>query len=303
MTSTALVSPEECLLHDQGRGHPERPERLEAVMEGLRSSGLNLVRLPAQKVRRKELLWVHTAEHVATIENTCIKGLHYPDPDTQMMAASWAAALLAAGSGIVACQAVLDGQVNNAFCAVRPPGHHAEADHAMGFCLFNNIAIAARWLQNEAGIGRVAIVDWDVHHGNGTQHTFYEDENVYYCSLHQHPLYPGTGKPDERGKNRSNLNIQMNWGQGSEAWLDAVERQVLPELERFNPEFLLISAGFDAHKLDPLGAQQVESDAYGEMTRLLRPAASGRIVSFLEGGYNLEGLREGAVSHVRALAQ
>ncbi len=301
MARTGLVFRTECELHDTGPGHPERPARLEAIRNAFLASGLALRDIPVEPAQREDLLRVHTEDHVAAIKKTCASGDNYPDADTVMGKGSWDAALLAAGGGISACRAVLQDEVDNVFVAVRPPGHHAEADRAMGFCLFNNIAIAAKWLQAEAGVGRIAIVDWDVHHGNGTQHTFYSDDSVYYASMHQHPLYPGTGFPSERGKNETNLNVQMAWGCGPEEWLAALESQIIPELERFAPDFLLISCGFDAHKLDPLASQRLESTTYADMTRMLKPIAGGRIVSLLEGGYNLDALAESAVAHVQAL--
>jgi acetoin utilization deacetylase AcuC-like enzyme len=216
---------------------------------------------------------------------------------------SWNAALLAAGGGIAACKAVLDKAYDNVFCVVRPPGHHAERDWAMGFCLFNNVAIAARWLRSVAGVKRVAILDWDVHHGNGTQHAFYDDETVYYASIHQFPHYPGTGRPEERGAGNTNLNIPMAVGNGPKEWLSAIDKQVVPEFERFEPEFLLISAGFDAHRLDPLGGQLLEAETFAEITRRMRPFAGGRTVSLLEGGYHLEALSESATAHLKALQE
>jgi acetoin utilization deacetylase AcuC-like enzyme len=171
----------------------------------------------------------------------------------------------------------------------------------MGFCLFNNVAVAVRWLQSVGNVRRIAIMDWDVHHGNGTQHAFYEDDHVYYVSIHQHPLYPGSGFPDERGRANTNLNIPMPPGAGPAEWLKALDEQVLPELSKFDPDFLLISCGFDAHRLDPLGAQTLETETYAEMTRRLGGLAKGRIVSLLEGGYNLQAVGESAVAHFRAL--
>jgi acetoin utilization deacetylase AcuC-like enzyme len=171
----------------------------------------------------------------------------------------------------------------------------------MGFCLFNNVAIAARWLTEVAGLKRVAIFDFDVHHGNGTQKAFYDDDRIYYISIHQFPHYPGTGFPEERGKNNTNLNIQMMPGVPEELWHSAIENLVLPELKRFKPEFLLISAGFDAHRRDPLGSQNLEAEDFAKMTRAMKGIAGGRIVSVLEGGYNLEALGESAVAHYLAL--
>ncbi|GMU93083.1 MAG: histone deacetylase [Candidatus Hydrogenedentota bacterium] len=303
MVRTGFCFHEECKLHVNGPGHPECPERLDAIREAFRANRIEYEPVDAKPAAREDLLRVHSASHIDTIERTCSTGAEYPDPDTQMVKASWDAALLAAGGAIAACEAVLDGGVDNAFCAIRPPGHHAERDRAMGFCLFNNVAVAARWLRDVRAVKRVAIIDWDVHHGNGTQHSFYDDDTVYYASIHQHPLYPGTGFPNERGKNNTNLNVQMAWGYGPEEWLDALTTKVLPELETFRPDFLLISCGFDAHRLDPLAAQRLESDTYAEMTRRVKGLAGGRIVSLLEGGYHLGAVGESAVAHFKALQE
>ncbi|HOD52413.1 MAG TPA: histone deacetylase [Candidatus Hydrogenedentes bacterium] len=301
MAKTGYIYREECLKHVAGPHHPERPERLEAIDAALARAGVALTKLPCRPASREDLLRVHSAAHIDAIERTCREELPYPDPDTSMAAGSWEAALLAAGGCIAACGAVLAKRVDNAFCAVRPPGHHAERDRAMGFCLFNNVAIAARWLQIEKKVLRIAIVDWDVHHGNGTQHTFYDDPSVYYASLHQHPLYPGTGDASERGAANTNLNIPMPPGTGPGAWLEALEKQVLPELRRFEPEVLLMSAGFDAHRLDPLASQRLESATFGEITRQLLSLNVPAVVSVLEGGYNLDALGESVVEHVKAL--
>jgi acetoin utilization deacetylase AcuC-like enzyme len=299
--TTALLFNEEGLLHLTGPGHPERPARLEVIRGALVVADLWPPNLAIRPAARDDLLRVHTAEHIDTIEDTCAGHGFYPDPDTTMSKGSWAAALTAAGAGITACEAVLEGRFRNAFCAVRPPGHHAEGTHAMGFCLFNNVAIAARWLRAVRGLDRVAILDWDVHHGNGTQHTFYDDASVYYASIHQWPHYPGTGLPEERGAENTNLNLTMAPGSGAEAWLEAINRQVLPEFARFRPDFLLISCGFDAHRRDPLGGQYLETETFAEMTRRVREVAGGRLVSLLEGGYDLHALGESVVAHVRAL--
>lgn len=281
MSETGFIYDERMLLHDSGPLHPECPGRLEAILSAVFESKLDLRVLSFGPAAREDLLRVHTEEHVSEIERTCAINGVYPDPDTNMVRASWESALLAAGGAISACEAVLDGEVANAFCAVRPPGHHAEYDRAMGFCLFNNIAIAARWLQDERKLGRIAILDWDVHHGNGTQSTFYDDETVYYASLHQSPHFPHTGHPEERGVCNTNLNIPMQPGCGPSQWLDALEQLVLPEMKTFDPDFLLISCGFDAHRADPLSAQMLESETFGEMTRMLEGIAGGRVVSLL----------------------
>lgn len=303
MAQTGLVYSEKMLLHDTGMGHPERAQRLTAIIEGFRKAGITPPAIPITPATRDDLLLIHCEEHVDQIQQTCALHRHYPDPDTPMGPDSWPAALLAAGGTLSACKAVLDGTVDSVFCAVRPPGHHAEFDRAMGFCIFNNAAIGARWLRKFAGVKRVAIIDWDVHHGNGTQQAFYDDATVYYVSLHQHPLFPGTGWPHERGKDNTNLNIPMPRGSNDEDWINAFDGKVMPELERFDPEFVLISAGFDAHRLDPLGGQEVNTETFAYMTRRAKTLANGRIVSVLEGGYSLEALADCVIAHVRALEE
>jgi acetoin utilization deacetylase AcuC-like enzyme len=301
MARTGFLYLREGLLHDAGPMHPESPARLKAIAGAFKVAGLDPPAITARPAKREDLLRVHSERHIDLIESTCARNGKYPDPDTAMVAASWDAALLAAGGAIEACKAVLDGTLDNAFCAVRPPGHHACRDRAMGFCLFNNIAVAARWLRECGGVERVAILDWDVHHGNGTEEAFYEDESVYYASLHQHPLYPGTGSPDRRGVKNTNHNIQMAPGNGPADWLKAIDEKVLPELKRFKPDFMLLSAGFDAHRSDPLASQRLETETYGEMTSRTVDLAGGRCVSLLEGGYDLKALGDSAVAHFRAL--
>lgn len=301
MARTGLAYSEECLLHRAGVRHPERPERLTALISALEAAGLDLMRVDAAPAARADLLRVHTGEHIDAIQRTCGTGAYYPDPDTGMVEASWDAALMAAGAAIAGCRAVLNGEVDNVFCAVRPPGHHAERDRAMGFCLFNNVAVAARWLQAEGGLKRVAIIDWDVHHGNGTQQAFFDDSTVFYASLHQHPHFPGTGRPEERGAGNTNLNIQIARGAPAARWMEAMLEEVVPAVEAFAPDFLLLSAGFDAHWNDPLSIQELTAAHYAELTRLVRGLANGRVVSVLEGGYDLKGLGECALAHVREL--
>ncbi len=303
MARTGLVYSEEMILHDTGTGHPERPERLSAIKEALDAAGLDLIPIDIVPATEEDLLRVHTAEHVRVVQQTCALDAEYPDPDTPMVRASWRAALLAAGGTISACKAVLDGTVDNAFCAVRPPGHHAEADRAMGFCLFNNIAVAVRWLETVAGLKRIAIFDWDVHHGNGTQQAFYDDPKVLFASIHQHPHFPGTGWPFERGTHNNIINIQMPAGQGPDEWLHAIDTRVVPAIKEFDPQFLLISAGFDTHHLDPLGGQRLETETFAEMTRRVKGLAGGKVVSTIEGGYHLQALGESCVAHVRALIE
>jgi len=302
MPKTEWLFLEEGLEHDTGRGHPECAARLAALRHAFREAGLPEPTLAAREATREELLRVHTAEYLDEIAAYCASGARHPDPDVVVSPGSWRAALMAAGGAIEACRAVWERRIDRAFCAVRPPGHHAEADRAMGFCLLNNVAIAARWLRVEAGAKRVAILDWDVHHGNGTQHTFYNDDTVLYVSMHEHPLYPGTGHIHERGKNDSNINLPMPPGAGEAEWLAMLERKALPKIEAFAPEILLISCGFDAHARDPLAHQQLQAESYARMTELVRGVAGGRIVSLLEGGYNLDALGASAVAHFRALS-
>jgi len=301
MARTGFVFSEKMLLHDTGEDHPDCPERLSAILGALENAGIDLPRIAITPATEQDLLRIHCPEHLERVRLTCAANGHYPDPDTPMSPGSWEAALFAAGGAMSACRAVLEGAFDNAFCAVRPPGHHAEFDRAMGFCLFNNAAIAARWLRDDAGLERVAIVDWDVHHGNGTQQAFLNDPSVYFVSLHQHPHYPGTGWPSERGAANTNLNVQMRAGFGPQEWQAAFDTIVMPELRRFDPQFLLISAGFDAHRLDPLGSLRLESDTYAHMTRQLRTLAGGRIVSMLEGGYHLDALAGSVLAHIGAL--
>ncbi|MBI2424732.1 MAG: histone deacetylase [Candidatus Hydrogenedentes bacterium] len=301
MARTGFVYHADVVRHDTGPMHPECPDRMRSILDAVKKAGLELTEIEALQSGHTDLLRVHTEQHIAEVLHHCTSAARYPDPDTPMGAGSWEAAMWSAGAGLAACNAVLNGRVDNAFTAMRPPGHHAERDRAMGFCLFNNVAVAARWLRAEAGLNRVAIIDWDVHHGNGTQNIFYEDDAVYYVSMHQHPFYPGTGHPHERGKNRSNLNIQMPAGGDEENWLSALDNEILPELERFDPDFLLLSCGFDAHQGDPIGGQRLSTEAFAEMTRRIRPVANGKVVSLLEGGYSLRYLGEAAVAHVQAL--
>jgi len=289
------------LAHDTGRGHPECAARLSAIAEVFERAGVSTSSRRISSAREADVARVHTREHIRAIKEYCKSGATYPDPDVVMGPGSWEAAMLAAGTAIAACKGVAAGEIRRAFCAVRPPGHHAEADRAMGFCLFNNVAVAARWLQAEAGVKRVAILDWDVHHGNGTQHSFYNDDTVLYVSLHQHPLYPGTGQAHERGKNNTNLNIPLPPGAGPEQWLEALGKKAVPVLEAFAPDFLLISCGFDAHRSDPLAHQRLETETFAEMTRAVVHLAGGRIVSLLEGGYHLEALGASALAHFKAL--
>ncbi len=297
--------------HDTGPAHPERPERLSRLRSLFEARGLaaRCARLPVEAAGDDLLLRVHDAGHLRRVEEACADGARTIDSmDTAICPESAAIARLAAGSLVAACREVAAGRLDAGFLAVRPPGHHAERDLAMGFCLFNNVAVAAAALRAELGFERVLIVDWDVHHGNGTQHIFEEDPSVFYYSSHQMPLYPGTGFARERGRGRgagATLNVPLAEGDGDEPFLSALSDRLAPAMEAFRPEFVLVSAGFDAHRSDPLGGLDVRTEAFAEATRIVRALAerhaSGRIVAVLEGGYDLEALAESAAAHVEAL--
>ena len=303
-----LYSHPACLLHDGGLGHPERPDRIGAALAGVRASGLQVVERDAPPAPVEALYAVHQPEYVESIEVACALGGRQLDPDTAVVAESWEAALRAAGSGLAAIDDLSRGDGDTAFLAVRPPGHHAERDLAMGFCLFNNVAVAARALQRRHGIGRVLVADWDVHHGNGTQHIFEDDPSVFYFSCHQSPLYPGTGAASEQGRGEglgTTLNRPLDPGSGDAEFLEAIDDGLRQAAESFEPDFVLLSAGFDAHRSDPLAQLEVSTEAYGKATRVVREIADrhaeGRLVSVLEGGYDLDALSEAVSTHLAEL--
>jgi acetoin utilization deacetylase AcuC-like enzyme len=306
-----LVADDGCRGHLAGRAHPEKPERYDAVVEGLARAGL-LGRMRRAEVRtatEDELLLCHTAEYLKTVRRDVESGRPcLSTGDTDITPNSWEVAARAAGGVLNAVDAVLAGNARNAFCAVRPPGHHANAARGMGFCLFNNVAIAARYAQRRHGVGRVLIVDWDVHHGNGTQDIFYRDPSVFFFSSHQWPLYPGTGRADETGEGPGEggtMNFPFPAGSGRREILGAVETHLLPAAARFQPDLVLISAGFDSRVDDPLGRFTLTDDDFADLTRAVMGIADrhagGRLVSMLEGGYNLEGLASAAAAHAGAL--
>ncbi len=294
-----------CFAHDTGPGHPERAERLGAVIDGLRNAFADADWREAPRASRGQLLHVHDPALLEMVLETHPDGRVMLDPDTVLSPASAEAALRAAGAGVAAVDAVMKGEARNAFCAVRPPGHHATTDAAMGFCLFNSIAVAARHALDKHGLARVAVVDFDVHHGNGTQAIFEADPRVMYLSSHQWPLYPDTGRADERGAGNI-VNALLPAGADGSAFRDAWRRKLLPALDAFAPQLILVSAGFDAHWRDPLAQLRLVEDDYAwitqELASLAQRHAAGRIVSMLEGGYDLDALRECSVAHVRALA-
>jgi acetoin utilization deacetylase AcuC-like enzyme len=299
--------------HDTGPAHPERPERIEAILRELTVSGLlaECRLLPLERAEDELLTLVHELAHVRRVERACAEGQQLIDSmDTAIGPASAEIARLAAGSLAALCREVARGELHRGLAAVRPPGHHAERDLAMGFCLFNNVAVAARYLRTKLGMERVLICDWDVHHGNGTQHIFAEDPTVFFFSLHQWPLYPGTGARGEVGIGAgrgATLNCPLPAGAGDEAFLGALTDELVPAAERFRPDFVLISSGFDAHRADPLAQLQVSTAAYGTATGILCDIADrwaqGRLVSVLEGGYDLQALAASAALHLRTLLQ
>ena len=294
-----------CLAHDAGPGHPESPSRLQAVLEALaheKFAGLDRVEAP--RVTREQLARAHADALIEEVFASAPReGYARLDPDTAMSPASLEAAQRAAGAVCAAVDALLDGKTARAFCAVRPPGHHATRDTAMGFCLFNNVAIGAAHALAR-GVERVAVVDFDVHHGNGTQDIFWDDPRVLYASTHQWPLYPGTGARSETGAGNI-VNVPLPRGASGTEFHTAFNDAILPALHRFEPRLVMISAGFDAHRLDPLADLNLVAEDYTWVTRELveiaQKYASGRVVSSLEGGYSLTALRESAVAHVAAL--
>ena len=294
-----------CLAHDTGPGHVERPQRLSAVTEALHAAfPASLAWHDAPRATRGQLLRVHDAALLDLVLETRPDARVMLDPDTVLSPASAEAALRAAGAVVAAVDALARGETTRAFCAVRPPGHHATASTAMGFCLFNNVAVAAAHALSAHGLARVAIVDFDVHHGNGTQGIFAGDPRVQYFSSHQSPLYPGTGAADDRGV--GNLHNQpLPPGTGSAVFRSAWRERLLPELEAFRPQLVLVSAGFDAHWRDPLAQLQLDAGDYAwltaELCAIATRHASGRVAASLEGGYDLQALRECAVAHVGAL--
>lgn len=301
MKPTGIVRDEIFLRHQMGSYHPESPHRLEVIYEMIDSSGFNadLVKIPMREATQDELAWIHDQRYIRTIAATSGRPDQYLDPDTSTCADSWDAACRAAGGLFSLIDAVIEGRIRNGFALVRPPGHHAEKNRAMGFCLFNNVALAAQYAINRHGLSRVAVVDWDLHHGNGTQHSFYEDPRVLFVSTHQYPHYPGTGGVREVGAGEGEgytVNVPLPSGCGDEEYVTVFHAVVAPLLQAFRPEIILVSAGFDTHELDPLGGMDVTEDGYEQMIQILMHMAaevcSDRLVLTLEGGYNLRALRE-----------
>jgi acetoin utilization deacetylase AcuC-like enzyme len=307
--STLLISHPACLQHLTPMGHPERPDRLRAVEQALEAEKFQtLARVEAPMASLEQIALCHPMEYIREIREASPKeGLVHLDADTSMSPGSFEAALRAAGGAILAVDEVFAKKTTNAFVATRPPGHHAETARPMGFCFFDNVAIAARYAQKQHGIGRVAIVDFDVHHGNGSQEIFWDDKSVMYCSTHQMPLFPGTGAVIESGEHNTVVNAPLRPGDGGDAFHGAFESRILPRLADFKPELMIISAGFDAHMRDPLASINLDENDFVWATQKLMDLADrhadSRLVSVLEGGYDLRALGNSVAAHVSALMQ
>ena len=303
--TTALISHDDCLDHVTPPGHPEQVARLDAVLGALKE--FDLLRVKAPLAAEDDLLRAHPKAHVDTVRAAApTEGWRSLDADTHMSAGTLTAAYRAAGGVVRAVDMVMNDEATNAFAAVRPPGHHAERQTAMGFCFFGNVVIGAKHALDHHGLDRVAIVDFDVHHGNGTQDLVEDDPRILFCSTHQSPLYPGTGAAHEVGVDNV-LNVPLPDGTGTKGFRDAMERLVLPRVDAFSPQLLIISAGFDAHAADPLAGMELQTEDFawvtGRLCDLAAKHCNGRVVSSLEGGYDLPALGASAVAHVKILEE
>ena len=314
MKRTGFLYDDRYLLHVTFEGHPESPARLRSIHSRLAESGVleKLTLISAEAAKQMWIESVHKIQYIMRFEEACLMG--FPDFDHQdnsVCRDTYEIALLAVGGILRAIDEMMSGAIDNAFCAVRPPGHHAEVDMAMGFCFFNNIAIAAKYLQKKWGIGRVGIIDFDVHHGNGTQHTFENDPTVFYYSIHEHPsfAYPGTGREFEAGKGEGNgytLNSPVLPGRGDDEYRVMIMKDLVPAFDAFKPEVILLSAGFDAHESDLMSGVSLSTEGYDfitdEILKLVDRHAGGRVISILEGGYNLDILPILVENHIKKLA-
>jgi len=310
---TGLVCDGIYIEHKTTPGHPESPERLVRIIKQLKAGGLysQLIELKPKPAERRWIETIHAHEYIDRARSSSENGARYLDTgDVPISQKSYEAAVMAAGGVLTAIDAVMEQKVTNAFCAVRPPGHHALENRAMGFCIFNNVAIGTKYIQEKYGLPKVLIVDWDVHHGNGTQAAFYEDPNVLYFSTHQYPFYPGTGSQAEQGNGKglhTVINVPLPAGSGDECYVKAFEEKLVPAAFSFSPDFVLISAGFDAHEGDLLGGMRVTDRGFAKLTQIVKSIAekccAGRLVSVLEGGYGPEGLAASVEAHIRVLMQ
>lgn len=309
---TGVVASSVYLNHIHDCGHIESPRRLEAIYERLARSDAKGLYIPLKprSATLEELAWNHTQRYIESIRYTSQRELTQLDPDTLASSGSWEAACYAAGGVFAALDAIAEGRVSNALVLVRPPGHHAERDHAMGFCLFNNVALGAYYARNRLNWPKIAIVDWDLHHGNGTQHSFYDKNWVLYCSTHQYPHYPGTGASSETGEGEGKgftLNVPMSAGAGDAEYIRVFEEILSPAISAFGPDVILVSAGFDIHYSDPLGGMRVTEQGFAALARILLNLAGelckGRIVFCLEGGYNLQALADGVFAVLKECSE
>ncbi len=306
---TLIYSHADCMDHLTGPHHPESPERQTAVLKALKADEFDdLLWRDAPMSTREKALLIHTPAYVERVERISPKGSDYrplDGGDTIMSSGSWRAQMRCIGAACAGVDAVVSKQVDNVFCATRPCGHHAEADRAMGFCIFNQAAIAAIHARDVHGLKRIAVIDFDVHHGNGTQNSFYDHPELFYGSCHQSPFYPGTGSKHETGVSHNVVNVPLARGCDSATFRNRISNEMLPALRKFAPELIIISAGFDAHYKDPLGGLSFTDDDYywitKELMKIADESAEGRVVSILEGGYSLDGLATGTAAHVRAL--
>jgi acetoin utilization deacetylase AcuC-like enzyme/formylglycine-generating enzyme required for sulfatase activity len=310
---TGLIYDDIYLEHKTTPGHPESPERLVRIIKQLKDKGLysQLVKLKPSPGDRRWIETIHSPEYIDRAKRSCENGAGYLDTgDVPISRKSYEAAVMAAGGVLTAIDAVMEHKVTNAFCAVRPPGHHSLKDRALGFCIFNNVAIGTKYIQDKYGLAKVLIVDWDVHHGNGTQAAFYDDPNVLYFSTHQYPFYPGSGNQAEQGAGKglhSIINVPLPAGSGDDHYVKAFEEKLVPAASSFGPDFVLVSAGFDAHEGDLLGGMRVTDRGFAKLTQIVKNIAekfcSGRLVSVLEGGYRLDDLAASVEAHIRVLMQ
>ena len=311
MNKTGIVKDRRYMEHHMGTHHPESPQRLEVVYGMLEESDMkgNFLEIPVRRAEKDELQLVHTSDYVGRIAGTEGKEYTYLDPDTQTSARSYEAALLATGGLCEAISMVNSGELDNAFALVRPPGHHAEKERAMGFCIFNNVAVGARYAQEHLKLDRIIVVDWDLHHGNGTQHSFEEDPSILYFSTHQYPYYPGSGAYSEAGTGTGEgftVNVPLSMGYGDGEFVAILERILRPIALEFKPTIILVSAGFDIYMGDPLGGMNVTPRGFAGLTRSIMEIAGsccgGKVVITLEGGYNLQGLRDSVKEVLKELA-
>lgn len=310
MNQTGFIFHKDFLKHNPGFMHPENSCRLKNIITNLTQTNLlsKLTLIEPRYPCPDWIMQIHSPDYISHVKDSVTNGVKHLDPDTGICLDSYHCALLAVGGILEAIDAVMTGQVKNAFCAVRPPGHHSERDRARGFCIFNNIAIGAVYLRKQYRLNKICIIDWDVHHGNGTQYAFYEDPSVFYFSVHQYPYFPGSGRREEKGVGAgvgTTMNIPLSAGHGDSDYIDIFENILIPELIRFNPEFVLISAGFDGHYDDPIAGMELSTDGYAKLTELVTNFASnncdGRIVSVLEGGYSPVALPLSVQVHLEGL--